>query len=93
MVERHIEVIFCFLTSPKFDFGEVPPKYDLIEVEKAIFQELVCHFELIFGLLIRPKCDLVEVEKAMFQGLEWHSQLNSAPGLAQNANLLKSKKR
>ena len=44
-------------------------------VEKAKYQGLVCHFEVIFVLLTFPKCDLVEVQKAMFQGLAWQFQL------------------
>jgi len=44
------------------------PKRDLIEFEKAMFQGLSCHFEIIFG-------ELGDVEKTMFQSFEWHSQL------------------
>ena len=40
VVACHWEHIFFFLTSPK------------MRVEKAIFQGLVCHLELIFDLLI-----------------------------------------
>jgi len=38
-------------------------------------QGLVCHLELIFGLMIIPKCDLVKVGKALLLGLAWHFQL------------------
>ena len=40
------------------------------EVEKAMFQGLAWHFELIFGLLTSTKCDLNEVDKALFQEVE-----------------------
>ena len=55
-VNRHWELIFILLTSPKCDLGEV---------EKATFQVLACHFELYIGLLTIPKCAFVEVEKAL----------------------------
>jgi len=48
------------------------PKSDVGEIEKAMFEGLLSHFEIIFGLLIITKCDLVEVEKTMFQGFTWH---------------------
>jgi len=48
-----LKVIFCLLTSPKFDF---------VDVEKAMFQVVARHWELIFFLLSSPKCDLGEVE-------------------------------
>ena len=54
------------MTNTKFDFGEV---------EKAMFEGLECHLELIFGILAIPKSDLVEVEKTLFQGLAWHFHL------------------
>jgi len=54
MVELHLKVIFCLLTSPKFDFPEV---------EKAMIKVDAGHRELIFFLLTTPKCDLGEVEK------------------------------
>ena len=58
MVARHWKLIFL-LTSSKCDLGEV---------EKAMFQECPCLFELIYGLLSIPKCDIVEVKKALFKG-------------------------
>jgi len=48
VVVRHSEVIFYLLNSPKCDLGEF---------EKAMFQELACNIELIFGLLIITICD------------------------------------
>ena len=39
-----------------------------------MFEGLVGHFELIFGILIIPKCNLVEVQKAMFERHVWHFQ-------------------
>jgi len=57
------------LTSTSTLYLLTSPKCDLSEVEKAMFQGLAFHFELIFGLLTIPKWDLFEVEKAMFQGL------------------------
>jgi len=52
------------------DWPDAPsPKCDLGEVEKAMFQGLACHFELIFGVLNIPKCELVEVEKGLYLGL------------------------
>jgi len=36
---------------------------------------LICHFYLIFGLLINKKCDLSEVDKAMFQVVARHCEL------------------
>ena len=53
VVEWHLYVILCLLTSPKFYFGEV---------EKAMFQVVRRHWELIFFILIIPKCDLGDVE-------------------------------
>ena len=52
MFIMHLELIFFHYASPK---------YDLSEVEKAMFQGLACHFELIFGLLTITKFDLFEV--------------------------------
>ena len=60
VVGNHWELIFFILTNSKCDMGEV---------EKAMFQGVVCHSVLIFGLLTNPKCDFVVVEKAMFQVL------------------------
>jgi len=54
---------FLPLEKFKFDFGEV---------EKAMFQVVARHRELIFFLLTNPKCDMGEVEKAMFQGVACH---------------------
>jgi len=59
MVANHWGRIYILLTNPKCDF---------CEVEKAMFQGLVCHFELIFGLLANPKCGLGEDEKLCFKG-------------------------
>jgi len=39
VVEWQLKVIFCLLTSPKFSIGEV---------EKAMFQVVARHLELIF---------------------------------------------
>ena len=50
-VEWHLKVIFCFLTSPKFEF---------VEVDKAMFQVVVRYLELIFFHLTILKCDLSE---------------------------------
>jgi len=41
VVANHLELIFFPLTSPKCD---------LIKVEKAMFEELAWHSQLIFGL-------------------------------------------
>jgi len=49
---------FGFMTKKKCDLGEV---------DKAMFQVVARHCELIFFLLIRPKCDLCEIDKDMFQ--------------------------
>jgi len=46
VVEWHLKVIFCFLATPNFDFGEF---------EKPIFQVVARHWELIFFLLTTPK--------------------------------------
>ena len=59
MDARHWELIFFILTVPKFNLGEV---------EKAMFQGLPCHFELIYGILTIAKCELLEVENSMFKG-------------------------
>ena len=48
------------MTSPKFHFGEV---------EKAMFQVVARHSELVFFLLTGPECEMGEVEKVMFQGV------------------------
>jgi len=66
VVEWHLKVIFCLLTSPKFDF---------VEFEKAMFQVVARHWELIFFLLTSSKCDLGENEKAIFRC--FHVTLNS----------------
>jgi len=42
VVEWHLKVIFCLLTSPKFD---------LDEVDKTMFQVLPWKFEIIFFFL------------------------------------------
>ena len=60
MVEWHVKVIFCLLKSAKFVFGTD---------EKAMFQVVAKHWELIFFLLTNQKCNLVEFEKAMIQGV------------------------
>jgi len=54
------QVIFCLLTNPKFDFGEV---------EKSMILVVARHSELVFFLLTSPKCEMGEVEKSMFQGV------------------------
>ena len=64
MVARHWKLIFL-LTSSKCDLGEV---------DKAMFQEFLCQYELIYDLLTIQKCDIVEVKKALFQGAAWHFQ-------------------
>ena len=51
---------FLPLESTKFDFGYV---------EKAMFEVVHRHSELLFFLLTSPKCELGEIEKVMFQGL------------------------
>jgi len=48
VVEWYLKVTFYLLTSPKFVFGEV---------EKAMFQMVARHWELILFLLPSPKCD------------------------------------
>jgi hypothetical protein len=55
---RMVLRLICLLCVPKCDWGEV---------EKAMFQEVELHCELISCLPIRPKSDLVVVEKATFQ--------------------------
>jgi len=50
---------FLPLESTKFDFGYV---------EKAMFQLVARHSELVFFLLTSPKRELDEIEKVMFQG-------------------------
>jgi len=47
----------------------------MVEVRKAMFQGLACHFELFFGLLTITKCELGEVEKPMFQIVARHYEL------------------
>jgi len=42
VVEWHLKVIFCLLTSPKFYFGEF---------QKAMVQVVASYWELIFFLL------------------------------------------
>jgi len=44
-------------------------------VEKAMFEMLAVHFQLIFFLLTNPECDFCEVEKAMFQVVAGHCEL------------------
>ena len=73
---------FFLLTIPRCDLGEV---------EKAMFQRLVSHFELIFGLLTIPKFDLVEVQKAMFERLSGTFKIFSPSGLARNSTCVCSK--
>ena len=58
MAELHLKVIFCLLTSPKFDFGEV---------EEAMIQVDSRHRVLIFFLLTSPKYHLGQFEKEMIQ--------------------------
>ena len=48
-VEWHLKVNLCRLESQKFEFGEV---------EKAMFQMVARHWELIFFLLSNPKYEL-----------------------------------
>ena len=60
------KVYFCQLTSPKFD---------CVDVLKALFQMVANHWGIIYFLLTNPKCDLCEVKKAMFQGLACHFEL------------------
>ena len=57
------DLIFFLLTTQK------NPKFDLGEIEKAMFKGVACHFELIIGLLTIPKCYLDEFENAMLQDL------------------------
>jgi len=47
VVARHCELIFCLLTSPKCDLNEV---------EKAMFQVVKWHFEVIFFFLTTRNC-------------------------------------
>ena len=54
-----IQVIFCLLTSPKFDVGEV---------ENSKFLVVARHWEHVFFFLNSQKCEMGEVEKAMFRG-------------------------
>jgi len=54
VVVRHWELIFILSTSTKFDLGGV---------EKVMFQDLPCHFEVYFCLFTIAKCELVEIEK------------------------------
>jgi len=42
-------------------------KNDLEELEKATFEVVDMHSEVIFSLLSSPKCDLGDVKEAMFQ--------------------------
>ena len=53
VVELHLKVIFCLLTYPKFNFGEV---------EKAMIQVDAGNSEHIY-FLANPKWDMGEVEK------------------------------
>jgi len=48
------------LVSPKFEFGGV---------EKAMFQVVARHSELVFFLLTSPKCELSEDEKSILLGV------------------------
>jgi len=61
LVDRQLKIIFCLLTSPKFDFGVVVI---------SMFQVVARQLELIFFHLTSPKCDLGEIDKAMFQRIE-----------------------
>jgi hypothetical protein len=47
---------FCLLVFPKFDLGDV---------EKAIFQWVDRTCKMIFFLLAVPKCDMGELQKAL----------------------------
>jgi len=49
VVEWHLKDIFCLLTSPKFDFGDI---------KKSMFLVVASNWELIFFLLTNPKCDV-----------------------------------
>ena len=75
-----MKVIFCLLTSPKFD---------LDEVEEAIFQGVACYFELFFGLLTNLNCDFFEVVKRCTKDSLGTFNLLSASGPAQNATWVK----
>ena len=59
VVARHWKLIFFLFTSPKFDLGEV---------EKAMFHVLACHFELILGLLTIQNATLLRSRKRSFKG-------------------------
>jgi len=48
------------------------PKMRLNNVEKAMFEVLAVHFQLIFILLTNPECYFCEVDKAMFQVVAGH---------------------
>jgi len=43
------------------------PKYDLGKSQKAIFEVVEWHFELIFRILTFSKCDLDEVDKRILK--------------------------
>ena len=58
VVEWHIEVIFGFLISRKFNF---------FQADKATIQVVEWHLKVIFYLLTSSKFDFGEVEKAMFK--------------------------
>jgi len=84
VVEWLLNVIFCFLTCTKFDFGEF---------EKAMFPVVAKHFATNFLPLDQPKMRLGWVEKAMFQGLNFILNTFSACWPSENATWVRSRKR
>jgi len=60
------KVIFCLLTSPKFDFGEV---------EKAMFEVVAKHWEIIFSSTPTENATLLKSKKRCFKGS--HVTLNT----------------
>jgi len=80
----HFELIFGIFIIPKYDF---------VEVEKALFQAPAWHFQPILGLWNSPKCDLGEVNKAILLVFATNCELIFCPLISQNAIWIKSKLR
>ena len=75
MVEWHLKVIFFLLTSPKFDFVEVEKAMFLVATRlkpKNYYLVVARYCDVIFCFLISSKFDLYDVEDAIFQFVECH---------------------
>jgi len=63
VVVRHCEHIFWPLTFPNCD---------LVEVEKAMNEDVEWQFKIILCFVPNRKCKYFQVDKATFQLIEWH---------------------